>query len=51
MEGAVGSVLHDWCINSKIVDPYCSLDLNALSIQYRPFSRPRKLTVAIITIV
>lgn len=42
-------VLEDWCLDSRVIDTYCSPDLEAMSVQCRPFYLPRELTVAIVS--
>ncbi len=34
----------DWCSDSRIIDTYCSPDLEAMSVQCRPYYLPRELT-------
>ena len=44
-------VLQNWCSDSRVIDTYCSPDLEAMSVQCRPFYLPREITAAIITAV
>lgn len=43
--------VEDWCSDSRKIDTYCSPDLEAMSIECRPFYLSRELTVAIVTAV
>ncbi|KAK0155085.1 hypothetical protein N1851_002601 [Merluccius polli] len=44
-------VLENWCSDSRVIDTYCSPDLEAMSVQCRPFYLPRELTAAFVTAV
>ncbi len=44
-------VNNDWCSQSRIIDRYCSPDLEALTVSCRPYYLPRELTVVNLTAV
>ena len=44
-------VHNDWCASSKITVTHCSPDIEAVTVDCRPFYLPRELTVVIITAV
>lgn len=40
-------VHNEWCCNSRIIDTYCSPDLEVLAVSCRPFYLPREFTVVV----
>lgn len=38
---------NEWCCNSRIIDTYCSTDLEVLAVSCRPFYLPREFTVVV----
>lgn len=45
------SVHHNWTTQSRMIDDYCSPDIETLSVIHRPFYLPREPTAVIITAV